>query len=243
MKNIKEVMVSLMAIAACALPSYGSAEGVTNQISNCVNAHGEEMAAAGRELSRNNEAPDVEGGVVEPEFENEGEDTDVALGESVNEADRLFYLALAYQYGDHGLNQDYANAMRLYREAAEAGSPTAMANIGCMYRYGKGVVSNNTRAVYWFKKAAEAGDPLGTHQLALSEAFGIGAERDLTAGLFIRKISDWWRWRRIKMEIHEEVDANPGEESEIDEGRHDVNLDEYDDPMPSSAEETSEDGK
>ena len=501
MKKIKEVMVSLMAIAVCALPSNGSAEGGTNQISNCVNAHGEEMAATGRELSRNNEAPEVEGGVVEPEFENEGEDADVALGESVNEADRLFYLALAYQYGDHGLNQDYANAMRLYREAAEAGSTAAMANIGCMYRYGKGVVSNNTRAVYWFKKAAEAGDPLGTHQLALSEAFGIGAERDLTAakylllsngnyppstewlralvkdqditsglalaveehddriaalecaerygneysaefdqcnaaryygayfygkdyivssrplqrrsedglsnsrlrellevslntnvqaivelarayanpnhkmqdiafsemlyfhllkdlnisddvlrkelekeyvalksemiavvyirnqamngdinsmadlgrrylegkgvsynysesiawfraaieaqrqathgvqeqgfwskaslfvknnwrmavgaviggalgwllfwlaGLFIRKISDWWRWRRIKMEIHEEIDANPGEESEIDEGRPDVNLDEYDDPMPSSAEEPSEDGK
>ena len=45
------------------------------------------------------------------------------------------------------------------------------------------------------------------------------------------------------MEIHEEIDANPGEESEIDEGRPDVNLDEYDDPMPSSAEEPSEDGK
>ncbi len=51
MKNIKEVMVSLMAIAACALPSYGSAEGVTNQISNCVNAHGEEMAAAARRIT------------------------------------------------------------------------------------------------------------------------------------------------------------------------------------------------
>ena len=93
MKNIKEIMVSLMAIAACALPSYGSAEGVTNQISNCVNAHGEEMAADGIELSRNNEAPEVEGGVVGPEFENEGEDADVVLGESGNEASRLFYLA------------------------------------------------------------------------------------------------------------------------------------------------------
>lgn len=61
------------------------------------------------------------------------------------------------------------------------------------------------------------------------------------AGLYIRKISDWWRWRKIKMGIHEEIDANPGEESEIDEGNPDVNSDEYDDPMPSSAEETSED--
>lgn len=499
MKNIKEVMVSLMAVVVCSLPSYGGAEGVTNQTPNCVNAQNEEMTATGKEPSCVNEAPEVESCVGESEFEGEGED--VALGESVSEADRLFYLALAYQYGDHGLDQDYANAMRLYREAAVAGSTAAMVNIGFMYRYGNGVVSNSTRAVYWFKKAAEAGDPLGIHQLALSEAFGIGVERDLTAakylllsnasyppstewlralvkdqditsglalaveehddriaalecaerygneysaefdlcnaaryygayfygkdyiassrqllrrsedglsnsrlrellevslntnvqaivelarayanpnhrmqdlafsemlyshllkelnisddvlrkelekeyaalksemiavvyirnqavngdinsmadlgrrylegkgvschysesiawfraaieaqrqashgvqekrfwskaslfvknnwrmavgaviggalgwllfwlaGLFIRKISDWWRWRRIKMEIHEEIDANPVEGSEIDEGSPDVNLDEYDDPMPSPTVETSEDGK
>lgn len=499
MNNIKEVL--LMAIAVCSLPLCGSAEGVTNRISNCVNMHNEEMSAAGRELSNDNESQEIEYDVAEPEFENSGADSDIFLGEFDSEASRLFYLALAYEFGDHGLIRDYVKAMRLYRAAAAAGSAAAMANIGCMYRHGIGVDTNNTRAVFWFKKAADAGDPFGTHMLALSEAFGIGTERNLMvakyrllsnsghapsaewlrtlvkdqdittgfalaveehderiaalecaerygneesvefdlcmsaryygayfygkdyiassrpcsrrdekglsdskmqellqsdpatnffavaelaraysnpdfrmqdlafsemlyyrllnemnlsdevlrkeleeeyaalksemiavvyirnqalngdinsmadlgrrylegkgvsynysesiawfraaieaqrqathgvqeqgfwskaslfvknnwrmavgaviggalgwllfwlAGLFIRKISDWWRWRRIKMEIHEEVNANPGEESEIDEGRPDVNLDEYDDPMPSSAEETSEDGK
>lgn len=497
MKKIKPAVVSVIVIAACSLSSYGSTGGITAQISNCANAQSDEMASPGKELLRLEEEP--EGGGDESGFEGDGEVEEVALGESENEADRLFYLALAYQYGDHGLTRDYAKAMQLYREAAEAGSVSAMANIGCMYRYGKGVATNDTRAVFWFKKAADGGDPLGIHMLALAEAFGIGTERnlmvakyrllsnsghapsaewlrkivkdqdittgfelaveehderiaalecaerygnekyvefdlcksaryygayfygkdyivssrplsrrdenglpdskmhkllasgpatnvsavvelarayanpcfgmqDLTlsemlyyhllnemnlsdevlrkelekeyaalksemiavvyvrdkamngdinsmadlgrrylegkgvsynysesiawfraaieaqrqathgvqeqgfwskaslfvknnwrmavgaviggalgwllfwlAGLFIRKISDWWR--RIKMEIHEEVDANPGEESEIDEGRSDVNLDEYDDPMPSSAEETSENGK
>ena len=186
MKNSKEVVVSLMAVALCSLPSYGIAEGVTNIVPNCANAQNGEMATVGRGPSGVVEVPEeVEDGATERELRNECGDTDISLGESVNEADRLFYLALAYQYGDHGLNQDYANAMRLYREAAEAGSASAMANIGCMYRYGEGVATNSTRAVHWFKKAAEAGDPLGIHQLALSEAFGIGVERDLMAAKYL----------------------------------------------------------
>jgi TPR repeat protein len=48
-------------------------------------------------------------------------------------------------------------AVRLYRKAAETGHPSAMLNLGVMYRDGKGVTKDDVEAVRWFGKAADAG--------------------------------------------------------------------------------------
>lgn len=185
MNRFDEVAIPMMVLALCLLPMGAFAEIESNKNSNSGSAQSVDGFTGGREASKVIEAEEVEDGATETETDGECGDADIALGESENEAERLFYLGLAYQYGDHGLNQDYGTAMRLYRKAAEAGSAEAMANIGCMYKHGIGVVSNSFRAAYWFTKAANAGDSFGIHQLAISKAFGIGVERDLAGAKYL----------------------------------------------------------
>lgn len=61
----------------------------------------------------------------------------------------------AYQY-DHAISEELA------REAAEAGSPQAMA----VYGIGLGDLGRTDEAVHWLEKAADAGDPLAPAALA-----------------------------------------------------------------------------
>jgi TPR repeat protein len=53
--------------------------------------------------------------------------------------------------------QDYAEAMRWYRQAADAGSGAAMINIGTLYEDGWGVPQDFAEAIKWYRKAADAG--------------------------------------------------------------------------------------
>lgn len=185
MNRFDKIAVSVMVSALFVLPLVAVAESESAKNSNCINAQDVDDLTIGRESSRGVEAEEVGDGAPEGGAECQWENADIALGESTSEADRLFYLGLAYQDGDHGMNQDYGTAMRLYRKAAEAGSAEAMANIGCMYKYGMGVVSNSIRAAYWLTKAANAGDSFGSYQLAISKAFGIGVERDLSGAKYL----------------------------------------------------------
>src|SRR5476649_876258 len=50
--------------------------------------------------------------------------------------------------------QDYAGALQLFRGAAEAGEPAAMAGLGGLYALGAGTPANDREAIRWFKKAA-----------------------------------------------------------------------------------------
>jgi len=51
--------------------------------------------------------------------------------------------------------QDYEQAVSLFRKAAEAGHPGAQFMLGTCYVLGKGVEADNTQAVSWLKKVAE----------------------------------------------------------------------------------------
>ena len=53
---------------------------------------------------------------------------------------------------------DYATAMLEWRNKAELGSSTAMANIGNMYEVGAGVEQSNIFAHQWYNLAASNGD-------------------------------------------------------------------------------------
>jgi TPR repeat protein len=61
-----------------------------------------------------------------------------------------------YEHG-WGVSQNYAEAMKWYRKAAEQGEATAQANLGFMYDRGQGVTEDVTQAAMWFSKAAEQG--------------------------------------------------------------------------------------
>lgn len=56
-----------------------------------------------------------------------------------------------------GVPQDYAEAVRWYRLAAEQGNSVAQRNLGAMYRNGHGVPQDYTSAHLWYNIAAANG--------------------------------------------------------------------------------------
>ena len=55
------------------------------------------------------------------------------------------------------MKQDFGEAVRLYRKAADQGFANAQYNLGTMYANGQGVKHDFGEAVRWFHKAAEQG--------------------------------------------------------------------------------------
>ena len=67
---------------------------------------------------------------------------------------------------------DYAEALKLYREAGEAGDPSAQVVLGFMYwygeaHYGKAVHADVNTAVDWFARAAEQGNMVAASMLTI----------------------------------------------------------------------------
>mgnify|MGYP002640615052 CR=1 FL=1 len=62
-----------------------------------------------------------------------------------------------YEVEGDGVVQDYAEALKWYRLAAEQGSPYAQHNLGVMYENGNGVVQDNIRSHMWYNIAAANG--------------------------------------------------------------------------------------
>jgi hypothetical protein len=58
--------------------------------------------------------------------------------------------------------QDYAEAMRWYRLAAEQGDADAQGNLGVMYDTGTGVPQDYVAAHMWFNLSAAQGDASGS---------------------------------------------------------------------------------
>ena len=56
-----------------------------------------------------------------------------------------------------GVPQDYAEAMKWYRKAADQGHAMAQFNLGLMYYYGRGVPQDYAEAMKWYRKAADQG--------------------------------------------------------------------------------------
>jgi hypothetical protein len=53
-------------------------------------------------------------------------------------------------YNGKGVPQDYAEAARWYRKAADQGNADAQNNLGVMYGNGQGVPQDYVRAHMWF---------------------------------------------------------------------------------------------
>lgn len=56
-----------------------------------------------------------------------------------------------------GVTQDYTEAAKWYRKAADQGFAQAQFNLGLMYANGKGVTRDDTEAAMWYAKAADQG--------------------------------------------------------------------------------------
>ena len=71
-----------------------------------------------------------------------------------------------------GVPQDYAEAIRWYRQAAEQGNAEAQFNLGLMYAQGQGVPQDHAEAVRWFRLAAEQGNTDARFNLRVMDAQG-----------------------------------------------------------------------
>jgi TPR repeat protein len=66
-----------------------------------------------------------------------------------------FTLGKNYEAGRGGLKQDYAEAYRWYRQAADTGDPFAQTSVALLYRFGKGVPQDLVQSYMWFQLAVD----------------------------------------------------------------------------------------
>lgn len=83
--------------------------------------------------------------------------------------------------------EDYVEAARWFRLAAEQGRPKAQFNLGVMYDDGDGVPENDIEAVKWYRLAADQGDARAQHNLGLMYHNGSGVPQNDAEAV------KWWR--------------------------------------------------
>ena len=76
------------------------------------------------------------------------------------------------------MTQDYAEAARWFRKAADQGLAEAQFNLGIMYDGGQGVAQDYAEAVRWFRKAAD--------QSLAAAQFNLG-DKDVTSFLLVNR--------------------------------------------------------
>jgi len=73
---------------------------------------------------------------------------------------------------------DYKSALRVWMDAANAGDPEAMTNVGEIYERGLGGTPNYEAAVIWYQKAADKGYSRAQFNLGTLYEQGEGVEKD-----------------------------------------------------------------
>ena len=74
--------------------------------------------------------------------------------------------------------QDYAEAMRWYRKAADQGDVDAQQAVGLLYSDGWGVEKDYGQAMHWFRKAADQHLAAADLSVAMLYGGGFGVTRD-----------------------------------------------------------------
>src|SRR5438067_12457513 len=73
------------------------------------------------------------------------------------DADAQATLGDVLRVGDEFTDQDFEEAIRWYRRAADQGHAGALNNLGAMYAHGWGVPQDAAKAATWYREAAELG--------------------------------------------------------------------------------------
>eukprot|EP00729_Bicosta_minor_P032566 gene32566-biopygen11449 len=91
----------------------------------------------------------------------------------------------------NGVEQDYVEAAKWFRKAAEAGYAMAQCNLGNRYLNGEGVEQDHVEAAKWYRESAEAGDAQAQCNLGNRYHKGEGVEQDhVEAAKWYRKAAD-----------------------------------------------------
>ena len=78
-----------------------------------------------------------------------------------------------------GVLQDYKEAEKWWRLAAEQGYASAQNNLGWMYSKGKGVLQDHKEAIKWWRLAAEQGNNKAQISLSAMYFAGDGVIKDI----------------------------------------------------------------
>ena len=82
-----------------------------------------------------------------------------------------------YRFG-RGVSEDYVEAVKWYRRAAEQDNAWAQASLGDMYRFGRGVPEDHVEAVRWYRLAAGQDNAGAQNGLGNMYRFGEGVPQD-----------------------------------------------------------------
>ena len=89
-----------------------------------------------------------------------------------------------YQKGkEFFTNEQYAEALKWYKKAADLENPEAQYDIGELYWNGKGVKQDYAEAVKWYKKAAELGNATAQNDIGWCYQKGYGVKQDYAEAL------------------------------------------------------------
>ena len=90
-----------------------------------------------------------------------------------------------------GVPQDYAEALRWYRKAADQGDADAQYSLGNMYRKGQGVPQDYAEALHRYRAAADKGDANAQYALGFMYCKGQGVPQDYGEAVsWFRKAAD-----------------------------------------------------
>ena len=94
-------------------------------------------------------------------------------------------------YEGEGVAQNYAEALKWYKKAADLGDAEAMKIIGWMYDDGDGVAQNYVEALKWFKKAADLGEADAMYKIGYMYYEGNGVAQNYGEALkWYKKAAD-----------------------------------------------------
>ena len=84
----------------------------------------------------------------------------VTKGSRAKECEAQRFLGAIFYYG-RGVTQDYAEAAKWYKKAAEQGDSGAQNILGAMYERGKGIPKDFVEAYKWFSISGESDNEYG----------------------------------------------------------------------------------
>ncbi|KAJ0412338.1 hypothetical protein ATCC90586_009528 [Pythium insidiosum] len=96
-------------------------------------------------------------------------------------------LATLYYYGARGLQQDLAQAARLFHKAYDLGASGSAYHLGHMYNYGIGVQQSNETALKYLQEAVKEGSTAAHNELAFMHMHGKGTEQNHEQALTLFK--------------------------------------------------------
>jgi TPR repeat protein len=88
-----------------------------------------------------------------------------------------------------GVPQNYAEAARWFRRAADQGHDMAQHNLGVIYDFAQGVPQNYAEAARWYRAAADQGNAGSQYNLGVLYAKGQGVPQDYVIAHMLLNLS------------------------------------------------------